>query len=137
MIIRRLLVPLTVAVVALHAGHAAAQGAFPAPLPSQGVQQNDPAFPPVNGAAPSASVGSAPSSAFPSAGAAPVMGGGGAGFGPPPSPVLRSPIAQAIANKRFAAEALTGVSTAVSEAHRTLQETITLLRAVSRASSDD
>ncbi len=86
LIIRRLLVPLTVAVVALHAGHAAAQGAFPAPLPNQGVTPNDPAFPPVNGAAPSAAVGAAPVSAFPSAGAAPVMGGGGAGFGPPPQP---------------------------------------------------
>jgi hypothetical protein len=86
LIIRRLLVPLAVAVVALHAGHAAAQGAFPAPLPNQGgVQPNDPAFPPVNGAAPSASVGTAPSSPFPSAGVAPVMGGGGAGFGPPPA----------------------------------------------------
>lgn len=100
MIIRRLLVPLTVAVVALHTGHAAAQGAFPAPLPNQGgvqpndpafppvggVQRNDPAFPPVNGAAPRASVGTGPASPFPSAGAAPVTGGGGAGFGPPPSP---------------------------------------------------
>jgi hypothetical protein len=84
LIIRRLLVPLTVAVVAFHAGDAVAQGAFPAPLPNQGVQPNDPAFPPVNGAAPSASVGTS-SSAFPSAGAAPVMGGGGAGFGPPPA----------------------------------------------------
>jgi hypothetical protein len=84
LIIRRLLVPLTVAVVAFHAGDAVAQGAFPAPLPNQGVQPNDPAFPPVNGAARSASVGTS-SSAFPSAGAAPVMGGGGAGFGPPPA----------------------------------------------------
>jgi hypothetical protein len=84
LIIRRLLVPLTVAVVAFHVGDAVAQGAFPAPLPNQGVQPNDPAFPPVNGAAPSASVGTS-SSAFPSAGAAPVMGGGGAGFGPPPA----------------------------------------------------
>jgi hypothetical protein len=85
LLIRRLLVPLTVAVVALHAGHAAAQGAFPAPLPNQGVQPNDPAFPPVNGSAP-ASVRTAPSSPFPSGGAAPMAGGGGgAGFGPPPA----------------------------------------------------
>jgi hypothetical protein len=76
LIIRRLLLSLTVAVVVLQAGHAAAQGAFPAPLPNQGVQRMDPAFPPVNGSAP------AP---FPSNGAAPVTGGGGAGFGPPPS----------------------------------------------------
>ena len=101
MIIRRLLVPLTVAVVALHGGHAAAQGAFPAPLPNQGVQPNDPAFPPVNGAAPLASVGTAPSSPFPSAGAAPVMGGGGAGFGPPPEPSGPSQAAGEACMKQF------------------------------------
>ena len=73
MIIRRLIVPLTLAAVTLHAGQAFAQGAFPAPLPGQGIQQNDPAFPPVNGAAPRAAVGATPS-AFPSNGAAPVTG---------------------------------------------------------------
>jgi hypothetical protein len=72
-IIRRLIVPLTIAAVTLHAGQAFAQGAFPAPLPGQAVQQNDPAFPPVNGAAPRASIGATPS-AFPSNGAAPVAG---------------------------------------------------------------
>ena len=102
MIIHRLLVPLTVAVVALHVGHASAQGAFPAPLPNQGgVQPNDPAFPPVNGAAPRASVGTAPASPFPSAGAAPVMGGGGAGFGPPPSPSGPSQAAGEACMKEF------------------------------------
>ncbi len=89
MIIRRLIVPLTVAVVTIHAGHAFAQGAFPAPLPNGGVikndpafppvpgqtvQRNDPAFPPVNGAAPVASVGAPPSSSFPVNGAAPITG---------------------------------------------------------------
>ena len=84
MIIRRLLGPLTVAVIAVHAGGTwAQQGTFPAPLPNQGVIQNDPAFPPVNGAAPAARVGAGPSSPFPSNGAAPLMGGAG-GFGPPP-----------------------------------------------------
>jgi hypothetical protein len=70
-IIRRLIVSLIVAVVTVHAGHAFAQGAFPAPLP--GPIKNDPAFPPVNGAAPAASVG-APSSSFPVNGAAPITG---------------------------------------------------------------
>src|SRR5260370_40480557 len=65
--------PLTVAVVSAYAGQGFAQGAFPAPLPGQTVQPNDPAFPPVNGAAPRASVGAAPSS-FPVNGAAPVTG---------------------------------------------------------------
>ncbi len=67
MIIRRLMVPLTIAVVAVHAGHARAQAAFPAPLPGQPVQPNSSVFPPVNAAAP-------PSSSFPVNGAAPVGG---------------------------------------------------------------
>jgi hypothetical protein len=87
LIIRRLILPLTVAALAVSAVAANAQGAFPAPLPGQSVQQNDPAFPPVNGAprsdpafppvngggAPRASFGNP--SAFPSGGAAPVTGG--------------------------------------------------------------
>ena len=73
MIIHRLIVPLAVAVVTAHAGLAFAQGAFPAPLPGQGVIKNDPAFPPVNGAAP-ASVGAPPVGSFPVNGAAPITG---------------------------------------------------------------
>jgi hypothetical protein len=73
-IIRRLIVPLIVAVFAFHAVAARAQSAFPAPLPgASAAPRNDPAFPPVNGAAPSAVFGSAPS-AFPSNGAPPVGG---------------------------------------------------------------
>jgi hypothetical protein len=69
--IRRLIVPLIVAVVTLNAGQGFAQGAFPAPLPGRaGAPANDPAFPPVNGAAPAPSFGAAPSS-FPAAGATP------------------------------------------------------------------
>ena len=82
MIIRRLIIPLAVAVIAAHAGQAVAQGAFPAPLPGQAPMKNDPAFPPVNGAAPAASVGAPPSS-FPVQGAAPVTG---AGFERGPAP---------------------------------------------------
>lgn len=101
--IRRLIAPFVVAVAALHAGAAAAQGAFPAPLPNQSAQpaksspfppvnaapaQNSP-FPPVGGAPAQASpfppVGGAQaaapaaSSPFPSQGAAPF---GGAPQGP-------------------------------------------------------
>ena len=72
MIIRRLLVPLTLAVVALQAGPAGAQGSFPAPLPGQAPSNASP-FPPVNGAAPSATIGAPPSS-FPTNGAAPIAG---------------------------------------------------------------
>jgi hypothetical protein len=75
--IRRLIVPLTAAAVIVHVGHAFSQGAFPAPLPNQ--QQSASPFPPVNGAAPSASVG-APSP-FPTQGVAPVSRGFS---GPPP-----------------------------------------------------
>src|SRR5437868_15536239 len=65
--------PLTVAVVTAHASQGLAQGAFPAPLPGQAAPSNASPFPPVNGAAPSASVGAAPSS-FPANGAAPLTG---------------------------------------------------------------
>jgi hypothetical protein len=82
--IRRLIVPLTFAFVTIHAGQAFAQGTFPAPLPNgQAAPASASPFPPVNGSAPSASVG-APSS-FPTNGAAPVAGGGFGGGPPPPS----------------------------------------------------
>ena len=73
--IRRLIVPLTAAAMIVSAGHVFAQGAFPAPLPNQSASP----FPPVNGAAPSATVG-APAP-FPDQGAAPVSRGFS---GPPP-----------------------------------------------------
>lgn len=88
MIIRLLIVPLTVAVVAVHASPSFGQSAFPAPLPGQAAPSNDPAFPPVNGAAPSASIGAAPSS-FPVTGAAPISGG--AFGGPPAAPSQAGP----------------------------------------------
>jgi hypothetical protein len=84
--IRRLIVPLTLAVATFHAGlafnsQAFAQGAFPAPLPGRAAAPaNDSAFPPVNGAAPTTSLGGPAS--FPSGGAAPVGGFGGAPAGP-------------------------------------------------------
>jgi hypothetical protein len=75
LIIRRLIVPLTVAACALQSAQAIAQGAFPAPLPNQSAAPAGASpFPPVNGA-PAASVGS-----FPAAGAPPVSGGA---FGAP------------------------------------------------------
>jgi hypothetical protein len=86
--IHRLIVPLTLATLAVQAHSALAQGGFPAPLPGQQQARpmaSDPAFPPVNGAAPSASVGAPPGSAFPSAGAAPIAGGPGSFAPAPPS----------------------------------------------------
>jgi hypothetical protein len=78
LIIRRLIVPLTVGVIALHAGQAVAQGAFPAPLPNQQrPPANDPAFPPVNGSgSPFPPVNGAVPSSFPVTGAAPLAGSG-------------------------------------------------------------
>ncbi len=92
--IRRLIVPLTLAVATFHAGQifmsqALAQGAFPAPLPGRAAAPaNDPAFPPVNGSAPATSFGGAGPASFPSGGAPPVggFGGGGAPAGPSMSP---------------------------------------------------
>jgi hypothetical protein len=78
LMIRHLMVPITAAMVAMSAGAACAQGAFPAPLPGQSAASP---FPPVNGSAPAASVGTAPQSSFPANGAAPLGGGGGGGGG--------------------------------------------------------
>jgi hypothetical protein len=73
LIIRRLIVPLTVAVLTVHAAQSFAQGAFPAPLPGgQAAPTNASPFPPVGGA-PRAATGVAPGS-FPAAGAAPLTG---------------------------------------------------------------
>jgi len=81
--IRRLIVPLAVAVVTPHAGQVFAQGAFPTPLPGKAGTANDPAFPPVNGAAPAPAFGAAPSpSSFPGAGGTPF---GNSPFAAPPT----------------------------------------------------
>ena len=71
MIIRRLILPLTVAVVTAQAGLAFAQGAFPAPLPSQAAPTSASPFPPVNSAG--QAVQPAPGS-FPAGGVAPITG---------------------------------------------------------------
>jgi hypothetical protein len=85
LIIRRLIVPLSVALFAAQAGQALAQGAFPAPLPGQAAAPvNDPAFPPVNGSAPTAAIG-VPQASFPVNGAAPLGGGAFSRAPAPPS----------------------------------------------------
>jgi len=83
--IKRLIVPLTLVALSASTGFALAQGAFPAPLPGRqaAAPASDPAFPAVNGAAPTASIGAAPS--FPSGGAAPISGGPGSFAPAPPS----------------------------------------------------
>jgi hypothetical protein len=83
LIVRRLIAPLAVAVIALHAAEAGAQGAFPAPLPNQQPANASP-FPPANGApAQSSPFPPAGGGAFPAQGAAPMQG---AGFGAPQAP---------------------------------------------------
>jgi hypothetical protein len=72
-IIRRLIAPLIMAVIAVHTSPVLAQSAFPLPG-AAAAPSNDPAFPPVNGTAPGAMIGSGPST-FPSAGAPPGSGG--------------------------------------------------------------
>jgi hypothetical protein len=69
LIIRRLIVPITVAVLAVHAGQGFAQQGFPAPLPGQAGTANDPAFPPVGGQ---------PVQSLPPAGGQPALRGGSA-----------------------------------------------------------
>jgi hypothetical protein len=82
--IRQLIALFVVAVVTFSAGQVLAQGAFPAPLPGKAGSANDPAFPPVNGAAPSGAFGSPPasSSAFGNAPAAASFPGAGASASP-------------------------------------------------------
>lgn len=82
MTIRRLILPLTMAAIAIGTGDVRAQGAFPAPLPGQAAPSGASPFPPVNAASPNASVGPMQGS-FPVNGAAPI-GGGMMGGGPPP-----------------------------------------------------
>ena len=81
MITRHLIVPLTVASLAIQVAEVKAQGAFPAPLPVASSPANGSAFPPVNGAVTAAVIG-APG-ALPSAGAASLTG---SAFERPPAP---------------------------------------------------
>ena len=100
MIIRRLIVPLTVAVVALHAGRVAAQSAFPAPLPGQaGRGQRSGISAGARGPGSSSSQRSgisagqraAPAASFPVTGAAPLTG---AGLAARPGPAQAGPADQ-------------------------------------------
>ena len=76
MIIRRLIVPIAVGLMAACAGQALAQG-FPAPLPGQAGSASDPAFPPVGGQA-----GQRNDPAFPPVGGQPALRGSSSAFPP-------------------------------------------------------
>jgi len=141
--IRRTLLPLTVLVIAIHASGAVAQGAFPAPLPNQGMQSNSPfppvngssPFPPVNGAAPEATLGAPPNASFPENGAAPIAGGGG--FGPPPgAPTQAGPSSQCMKQflpLRAEAERRGKAIKAASDRHASAIEACKLIGNFSRA----
>ena len=125
--IRRLIVPLTVAIATFHAGQILAQGAFPAPLPGRAAASaNDPAFPPVNGSAPTPSFGAAPGS-FPAQGAAP-FGGGGPGFAPAgPSNQAADECAKAFMPMRAEAEKRGKLIKAASDRHASPDEACKLI----------
>lgn len=154
---RRLIMPAAVAIVTACAGPVMAQGAFPAPLPGQTVQpndpafppvpgqtvqrndpafppvsgrsvpRNDPAFPPVNGSAPVAAVGAAPTS-FPVNGAAPLAG---AGFERPAAPPSQAGGSDACMKEflplRNEAERRGKLIKAASDRHATPQEACKLI----------
>jgi hypothetical protein len=146
LIIRRFIVPLTVAAAFLAcAVQASAQGAFPAPLPGQAASpfppvngaapRNDPAFPPVNGAAPAASLGQ--TAAFPSNGAAPISGGAPTQpMGAPPPGAAGGPNDACMKNfvpLREDAEKRGKLIKAASERHAQPDEACKLLEAYSKA----
>jgi hypothetical protein len=131
LIIRRLIVPLTVAFVAVHAGQGFAQGAFPAPLPGQAAAPvNDPAFPPVNGVSPKATIAAPAPGSFPVTGAPPMSSGSFARPPTPPSQQAGGP--QADCMKEFVpmreeAEKRGKLIKAASERHASAEEACKLI----------
>jgi hypothetical protein len=126
LITRRLIVPLTLAVVVAHAGYAAAQSAFPAPLPGQAAPSSASPFPPVNGAAPSASVG-APAASFPSGGAAPITGSAFERGPAPPSQGAQDDCMKGFMPLREEAEKRGKLIKAASERHAAPEEACKLI----------
>jgi len=146
LIIRRLIVPLTVAAFAACAVQAHAQGAFPAPLPGQAASPFPPIngaapanaspFPPVNGAAPATSFGQ--QSAFPSNGAAPIAGGAPTqpmGAPPPGAAGPSDACMKAFVPLREDAEKRGKLIKAASERHAQPDEACKLHEAYSKAES--
>jgi hypothetical protein len=127
--IRRLMVPITAALLASAAG-AHAQSAFPAPLPNQA--KPDSAFPPVNGSAPVASVGTAPQASFPVNGAAPI-GGAGAFSAPPPQAGPGDDCMKGFVPLREEAEKRGKLIKAASDRHAQPDEACKLIKSFSQA----
>ena len=127
--IRRLMVPITAAMVIMGAAGAHAQG-FPAPLPNQAA--TDSAFPPVNGRAPVASVG-APQASFPVNGAAPIGGAGAFSGAPPTQAGPGEDCMKAFMPLREDAEKRGKLIKAASDRHATPDEACKLIRSFSQA----
>jgi hypothetical protein len=147
LIVRRLIVPLTVAAAfAACVVQASAQGAFPAPLPGQAASPFPPVngaapasaspFPPVNGGAPATSFGQP--TAFPSSGAAPITGGAptqpmGMGAPPPGAAGPSDACMKAFVPLREDAEKRGKLIKAASERHAQPDEACKLLENYSKA----
>ncbi|MBW7972492.1 hypothetical protein [Bradyrhizobium sp. BR 10289] len=128
--IRHLMVPITAAMVTMGAAGAYAQG-FPAPLPSQAASSSP--FPPVNGAAPTASVGTAPQSSFPVNGAAPIGGAGAFSAAPPTQAGPGEDCMKAFVPLREEAEKRGKMIKAASDRHATPDEACKLFKNYSQA----
>lgn len=128
--IRPLMVPITAVMVAMGAAGAHAQG-FPAPLPGQ--TSTSSAFPPVNGAAPTASVGAASQGSFPVNGAAPVGGAGAFGAAPPTQAGPGEDCMKAFMPLREEAEKRGKLIKAASDRHAPPDEACKLIRNFSQA----
>ncbi|MET4798225.1 hypothetical protein [Bradyrhizobium sp. LB11.1] len=128
--IRRLMVPITAAMLTMGAAGAYAQG-FPAPLPGRSAP--DPAFPPVNGSAPVASVGTAPQASFPTNGAAPIGGAGAFSAAPPTQGGPGEDCMKAFTPLREEAEKRGKLIKAASDRHAPPEEACKLIRNFSQA----
>ena len=128
--IRRLMVPIAAAMLAVGTAGAYAQG-FPAPLPGQSAP--DSAFPPVNGSAPVASVGTAPQASFPTNGAAPIGGAGAFSAAPPTQGGPGEDCMKAFMPLREEAEKLGKLIQAASNRHAPPDEACKLIRSFSQA----
>lgn len=131
--IRHLMVPITAAMVTMAGAGAHAQSAFPAPLPNQAPTSS--AFPPVNGSAPTASVGTSPQSSFPVNGAAPIGGPGAFGAAPPTQAGPGEDCMKAFMPLREEAEKRGKLIKAASDRHAPPDEACKLIRNFSQAES--
>lgn len=131
--IRHLMVPIAAAILTLGAAGAHAQSAFPAPLPGQAATSSP--FPPVNGSAPVASVGTAPQSSFPVNGAAPIGGPGAFSAAPPTRAGPGEDCMKAFMPLREEAEKRGKLIKAASDRHAPPDEACKLIRNFSHAES--